>query len=504
VKVLQRFRIIRLLAVTTFALGMLVAIAPAKASVPLSALWTNSLGSGVSPDKHNHGLKKLQHLIFILQENRSFDHYFGTYPGASGFPSPLPCLPSTWYPDKCFTPYVNHADKNVGGRHEHQFQVENIDGGKMDGFIETREGELQSMGCMPPSQRPRNFVPKIRSYDDEGVIEDMSKCPKVDVMGYHDGTDIPNYWAYAGAYTLLDQFHESIVSWSQPSHFMIFSGWSAKCTQLDPPDVNSCADDWTGTEWSNINPTPDLWTDITYLLWQHNITWGAYLDGGQGGTNGFKGVLSSWNSLPGFQTVQEDGQVGNAEINLTQFYTDVANGTLPQVSWVMPEESHSEHPTARVSAGQTYVTGLINAIMSGPDWDSTAIFLSWDDPDGFYDGVPPMYIDAQGYGVRSPALIISPYAKAGHIDHQLCTSDCYLKFIEDVFLGSERMSEAGRPDPRPDYRDAEATGDLSLDFDFQHAPRRPMLLSTHPMTMLTDDPNAGDPPPSAIHTIRRR
>jgi phospholipase C len=497
-------KILRLVAVATFILSLGIAIAPARASLPLSSLWTSALPNGsVVPDARKKQLKKLQHLIFILQENRSFDHYFGTYPKAQGFPSPLPCLPSTWYPSKCFTPYVNHTDKNNGGRHEHQYQVLNIDGGKMDGFVETREGELQDQGCPPPNKRPPGFIARVRTVDDEGVIEDTSKCPKVDVMGYHDGTDLPNYWAYAQNFVLEDQYHESIVSWSQPSHFMVFSGWAAKCTQLNPPDVNSCSDDWTGLDWSNLQPTPDLWTDITYLLWQHDITWAAYLDGGQGGSNGYKGVLSSWNSLPGFQTVQEDGQVAQAETNLTQFYSDAANGTLPQVSWIMPKEQDSEHPTAKVSVGQTYVTKVLNAIMASPEWSSTAVFLSWDDPDGFYDHVPPTYIDAQGYGVRSPAMVISPYSKPGYIDHQLCTSDCYLKLIEDVFLGSERMSEAGRPDPRPDYRDAEATGDLTLDFDFKQKPRAPLFLPEHPMTLLTDNPNAGDPPPSAIHDIAR-
>ena len=129
--------------------------------------------------------------------------------------------------------------------------------------------------------------------------------------------------------------------------------------------------------------------------------------------------------------------------------------------------------------------------MSGPDWNSSAIFLTYDDIGGFYDHEPPPFnFDSLGLGLRVPALIISPYAKKGLVDHQVCSTDCYLKFIEDAFLDGERMSQAGRPDPRPDYRDAQpAYGDLSDDFDFIQPPQAAAILSTHPMTMLHDEPS---------------
>ncbi len=107
---------------------------------------------------------------------------------------------------------------------------------------------------------------------------------------------------------------------------------------------------------------------------------------------------------------------------------------------------------------------------------------------GFYDHEPPPFkIDSEGLGIRVPALLISPYAIPGTIDHQICSTDCYIKFIEDVFLGGERMNQAGRPDPRPDYRDTYAGyGDLANDFNFNQSPRPPLILSTHPMTTLND------------------
>src|SRR5207302_9574220 len=146
--------------------------------------------------------------------------------------------------------------------------------------------------------------------------------------------------------------------------------------------------------------------------------------------------------------------LGNIQ-QLTNIYTAAKNGTLPAVSWIVPNSKNSEHPTALVSTGQSYVTDLINTIMKGPDWSSTAIFLAWDDWGGFYDHVVPPTVDQNGYGLRVPGLVISPYAKHGYIDHQTLSFDAYVKFIEDDFLGGQRLNPStdGRPDPRPDVRE---------------------------------------------------
>jgi phospholipase C len=147
---------------------------------------------------------------------------------------------------------------------------------------------------------------------------------------------------------------------------------------------------------------------------------------------------------------------------------------------VTPNDKVSEHPPSRVSAGQAYVTGLINAIMRGPDWKSTAIFLAWDDWGGFYDHVVPPVVDGQGYGLRVPAMVISPYARRSYIDHQILSFDAYAKFIEDDFIGGQRLDPAtdGRPDSRPDVREnAPVLGNLIQDFDFKQRPRRPLILN---------------------------
>jgi phospholipase C len=189
-----------------------------------------------------------------------------------------------------------------------------------------------------------------------------------------------------------------------------------------------------------------------------------------------------WNPLPLFGDVQHDKQEGNIQA-LESYFTAAGAGKLPAVSWIVPSQADSEHPPASVHRGQAYVTAIINAAMKSPDWDSTAIFLAWDDWGGFYDHVVPPAVDQNGYGLRVPAIVISPYARRGYIDHQTLSSDAYLKFIEDDFLGGARLNPLtdGRPDPRPDVReDAPILGNLDQDFDFSQPPRAPLLLATNP------------------------
>jgi phospholipase C len=194
-----------------------------------------------------------------------------------------------------------------------------------------------------------------------------------------------------------------------------------------------------------------------------------------------------WNPLPYFDTVKDDGELANIQ-TVEHFYAAAKSGTLPAVSWVVPSNAVSEHPPAPVSFGQSYVTSLVNAAMSGPDWDSTAIFLAWDDWGGFYDHVVPTKVDRNGYGLRVPAMVISPYVKRGMIDHQTLSFDAYVKFIEDDFLNGQRLDPRtdGRPDPRPTVREnVSVLGNLASEFDFSQAPRPPLILPVHPRTTLT-------------------
>ena len=189
--------------------------------------------------------------------------------------------------------------------------------------------------------------------------------------------------------------------------------------------------------------------------------------------------------MPGFTSFwngERDGIDDNL-VSVKQYLGSAADGSLPQVSWIVPAEVVSDHPVgpSTTPTAMAYVTRLINAAMSGPDWDSTAIFLVWDDWGGFYDHAVPPVVDDNGYGLRVPALVISPYAKQGYIDHTQLSFDSYLKVIEDRFLGGQRLDPAtdGRPDSRPTVREPLA-GDVWNAFDFDQPPRAPMILNTWP------------------------
>jgi phospholipase C len=325
-------------------------------------------------------------------------------------------------------------------------------------------------------------------------------------MGYHVGSDIPNYWAYAQNFVLQDNMFEPNASWSLPEHLFQVSEWSARCTQHNQPSscVNALQAPGLPVDQPNSNGQPPIyaWTDLTYLLHKHHVSWGYYVVSGTEPDCQNDAALSCapvrqnahtpgiWNPLPSFDTVRDDGQLGNIQ-SVSNFYRSAKRGQLPAVSWVVPSGAVSEHPPAAVSAGQAYVTSLVNAVMRSPDWKSTAIFLAWDDWGGFYDHVVPPTVDVNGYGLRVPSLVISPYAKRDVVDHQTLSFDAYVKFIEDDFLGGQRLDPAtdGRPDPRPTVReDVKILGSLLSDFDFRQRPRPPVLLPVHPTTTLTGTP----------------
>ncbi len=406
------------------------------------------------------GIHKIKHIVVIMQENRSFDQYFGAYPGADGIPSGI-CIPDPLH-GGCQAPYVNHDNMNQGGPHtDAAFNVD-VDGGKMDGFIKEAETKCKTGNPCTP-----------------------------DVMGYHVCSDIPNYCTYANDFVLQDHMYESEHSWSLPAHLSLVSGWSAICKNANPM---SCSSSDSPVTRSPSDPTPYSWTDLTYLLNKFGVTWGYYLDHGAQTTAHGPGVPPIWNALPGFTDLTQPP--GTGVQNLSNFMTQAQNGNLPQLSWIVPEAKDSEHPPALVSTGQAYVTRVINAVMNSSDWDSTAIFLAWDDWGGFYDHVDPLKYapDSLGWGIRVPGMVISPYAKKGFIDPQPLSFDAYLKFIENDFINGQRLNPAtdGRPDPRPDVREEyKKLGSLVNDFNFNQSPRPPVVLNPCPTTTLVNPaPNA--------------
>jgi phospholipase C len=471
--------------------GCLAAAAVSLTVVLAACTATKDVQGSANPRLSSlKGIHKIQHVIIIMQENRSFDNYFGTYPGVTGIPmsngSPSACLPNPKGP--CQRPYHDTADINGGGPHGVANFEADYNHGKMNGFIGQRDTAKGRAQC--------------RSVQDPAC--NAGATP--DVMGYHTGAEIPNYWAYAKNFVLADHMYEAVKSWSLPAHLYMVSAWSARCASSAPM---SCKTDIAGPYQSpqfeklvnhelatGSSPVDLAWTDITYLLHAHHVSWAYYVQKGSQPDCANDASLTCapvkqsartpgiWNPLPLFNDVHADHQTQNVQ-GLKNYFTAARTGNLPAVSWITPSQPDSEHPPASVHQGQAYVTALINAAMKSPNWDTTAIFLAWDDWGGFYDSVIPPKVDQQGYGFRVPAMVISPYARKGLIDNQVLSTDAYLKFIEDDFLGGADLNPKtdGRPDPRPDIREAmPILGNLNKDFNFTQPPRKPLLLPTNPPT----------------------
>jgi phospholipase C len=447
----------------------------------LAIAWATSAGAAGSPtatllaSPASAGLSKIKHVVLIMQENRSFDHYFGMYPGADGIPvdangNPTVCVndPAT---NQCVYPWHDPTDITNGGPHGAHDANNDIDGGQMDGFIKQYRAALKN--CQAKPNAPACGVPK----------------PEPDVMSYKLRSDLPEYWSYADNYVLMDHMFGSGRTWSLPEHLFMVSDWSARCYR--PNDPMSCENEVDAVDDARFQASPNYaWTDVTHLLSQNGVSWGYYVFDGTEPDCEDPGDLtciplpqsyrtgSIWNPLPFFSDVKQDGKLGNIQ-SVDNFVAAAQSGNLPAVSWVVPTNSVSEHPPASITDGRKYVTYMINQVMQSPDWDSTAIFLAWDDWGGFYDHVNPPGVDANGFGLRVPALLISPYAKQGYVDHGVHSFDSYQRFIEDVFLGSSRLDPTtdGRPDPRPVVRENyPGLADLADDFDFTQPPRPPDII----------------------------
>src|SRR3990170_6254544 len=182
-----------------------------------------------SPDAE--GIFKLDHLIFVVMENRSFDHYFGTYPGAEGPPKNT-CIPDSAL-GRCVQPWHDTNQRDEGGPHTRAASIKDVNGGKMDGFVETAIDQAENICAREPT---------------------FGSCEKIlgphlepEVMGYHNRQEIPNYWEYADEFVLQDRMFAPTDSWTLPSHLFLVSAWSAFCT--NPQDPMSCS--------SNLDLKPD-------------------------------------------------------------------------------------------------------------------------------------------------------------------------------------------------------------------------------------------------------
>jgi phospholipase C len=465
----------------------LIVLGIIAAAVPSSVEATASVAPprGIDPAA---GIENIDHFVFIVQENRSFDHYFGTFPGANGilrFPNGRfkPCVPDPKGP--CRRPYHDLNQFDQGGPHGERGSRISIDGGKMDGFV--RSLRQIGNGCSKPENR--DYYPCRKARNGPGG--------QPDVMGFHTAREIPNYWKYAKRYTLQDRMFAPSDSWTLPAHLFLVSGWSATCTDLD--NWRSCHSDqkFPGGIWADGDakmwtppmgaPRPYIWAPITWMLDKAGVDWGYYVGPGTciaPPCDELPGQVTApvQNPLPGFSAVAKNHKLGNVRPN-TEFFDAAADGTLPPVSWVMPTSGRGEHPPDYIGNGQAWVTKLVNAVMQGPEeqWLHTAIFITWDDWGGFYDHVKPIKIDENGYGIRVPGIMISPFA-AKRIDSQTLSFDAYLKLVEDRFLDSRRLDgwNWGWRDNRPTTREDEVPGSLAKEFDFTQMPIPPLILDPTP------------------------
>ena len=443
-----------------------------------------------------HAAGRIDHVIIIMQENRSFDQYFGTFPGADGIPAGT-CVPNDpAAPSKgCVTPFHDVLDVNAGGPHSADAAQSDLDDGisqaKMDGFV-LQQSRAGGKGCLKNPNKP-NCTANL-----QGVLLH-------DAVSYHTDQEIPNYWAYARNFVLQDHMFENERSWSLPSHLALTSLWSAACTnqkaaltcvsspQLDFPKANT------------VYP----WANVFQLLDSKSVSWKYYLSDGKepdcidGGVDCVLGdqsaeVPSIWNPAGFYASVKQMGKayLATHAVDTGNFLKDIKAGALPTVSWVVPSNAFSEHPPNGVTLGMIYVTTLVNAVMASPYWNTTAIFITWDDWGGFYDHVPPPFAEAngtktpvQGYGLRVPGLLISPWARPHMIDHAIYSADAFTTLIEDLFLSGTRLVPAalGNPDNRPVQRDTLAqlrqidgtmvpVGNLLSEFDFNQTPLPPLIL----------------------------
>ncbi len=357
-----------------------------------------------APKEPSRSERRIAHIIFLIQENHTFDNYFGTYPRAEGFPANLRVPLQPGGPPQV-APFHFTSPLTHDMRHRWETAHEAMNGGKMDGFIGAEHSR--------------------------------------DTMGYYDRSDLPNYWSYADEFTLCDRFFSSLAGPSLPNHLYTIAAQS-------------------GGLVNNMQQPPAggfTFPTMAELLHKGDVSW-KYYDGGTDPQS-----FGLWNPLPGFKAFQSDPSLRSHLVAIADYFRDLRNGTLPAVSWIVPNMPESEHPVADIQVGMWYVTALTNALMKSPYWRDSVLVITWDDYGGFYDHVPPPRVDDYGYGPRVPTIVISPYSRRGHIDHTQYDFCSVLRFIEDEF---------GLPSLTARDRDAAS---LRHALDVEQKPRPPFLIS---------------------------
>jgi phospholipase C len=402
-----------------------------------------------SPDQVALARRHITHVVFLIKENRTFDTFFGTYPGADGATTGKTC-------DGRTVPLVKAHDVTLGPDHSFQGGIHAIDGGRMDCFSTLYGGgQLQS------------YV-------------------------QYERDQIPNYWSYADHFVLADRFFTSVYGPTGIEHVDTVAAQTGRFIdheRANPPGQfgtngvpREYCNDPTERAYSFHRLTPNqvrrvgelenaatpgpLFHTFGYLrracmdvpilpdrLRAAGVAWRYYL--GQDDYVKTPYFIRHWNDGPMMDDVTTD----------ERFFTDVANGELPAVSWLIPDTPVSDHPPNSVCAGENWTVRVLNALQRSSDWRHTALVLTWDDFGGFYDHVPPPHVDEYGMGPRAPMLLISPWARPGFVAHETLEFASVLKMIETIF-----------DLPPLTERDANA-GDMLDLFDFSQRPNPNLILS---------------------------
>lgn len=366
----------------------------------------------------------IKHFVYLMQENHTFDNYFGTRPGVDGIPKDV-CMPvRRGQREPCVEPFHIGDRGAIDLDHSAEAFRTQYNNGKMDGFVEgvSKQGKDGRMA-----------------------------------MAYYDDRDMPYYWNVADEYVIFDRFFSSSNSGSIRNHMFRVTGGpgAAGASEVIPPtgwgDIPTIFDrlEAAGISWKfyvqNYDPT------ITF----RTRTAEEEID---------RGAQVIWVPLLAYARYIDDPKLFSKIVDLDEYYEDAAKGQLPAVAFVAPA-GNSEHPPGNIRAGQTLVRALLTQLMRSPLWESSAFFWSYDDWGGWYDHVTPPQVDRYGYGFRVPALLVSPYARRGHVDSTTLDFTSVLKFIQANW-GLAPLAD----------RDRKAANFLGA-FDFESPPRPGHLIN---------------------------
>jgi phospholipase C len=374
----------------------------------------------------------IQHIIIMVQENRSFDNLFAGFPNANTVMEGA-CKPAPWCPKSGMIP-LHKVTLESSGTPNFGVDIDHSHHG-----FETECDANASRVCQ------MDGFDLIR-YGESGQGAPAKKYP----YAYVDRTETKPYWNLATQYTLADEMFFTETASSFIAHQMLISG-TVKINKDEwltdqPPTQPWGCDAPPGTRTpillkdgkvSPNGPFPCFkYATMADLLDANNVSWLFYVDKAFGKGSDFSGAV--WN---GYRAIHKIFYGPDWKTNIsspnTNILSDLKSGNLPSLSWVIPSLYDSDHPAAGCNGGPYWVTKVVNAVGTSQYWKNTAIILLWDDWGGWYDNAPPRFVNYSSLGMRVPMIVISPYARPDYVSHTQYDFGSILKLAEQTFnLGS--------------------------------------------------------------------